>query len=475
MMKSKKITILSLCLILAGSASAQELNFKDKTLEERIGYTNNNNEDSIKIGRSNMSLFQQSMDNQDWHSAHESLTWLLKHAPYAGNGIYTQGPYMLYNLIMTEQDKEKKLKYFNELMEVFDARLKNLDVINTFAKTPSTQGDVLAVKADYYNWTAPKVEGSGYTLNKSYENYRNAITMINEKGGRDIEGSVLQNFFLTSDLMYQNAPNALREQYLQDYLDSKEACEKMLDLAKQAQADGDSAKANELVQKYDAPLALIEQKFAESGAADSAQIVKIYTKKFEDYKNDINKLNRGLTVMADNDCDNSDIYYQYAEAAYAIEPTFTSAIGLAQKAQKENQSEKMLEYYEKALELASSDNNRGIICLNIANSLIKSKSFTGALTYAERAIKYNSDLAGKAYLKEANVYTRLGQYKEAVEFCTKAAAADITVSGTANRLKEEIQKVQASQAANDKARREYEEYMARKKAEEDFWKRGVSK
>ena len=95
-------------------------------------------------------------------------------------------------------------------------------------------GDVLSLKADYYNWTAPTVEGSEYTLNKSYANYREAITMINEKGGREIEGSVLQNFFLVSDAMYKAGPNAMREQYLQDYLDSKDACEKMLQLAKEA-------------------------------------------------------------------------------------------------------------------------------------------------------------------------------------------------------------------------------------------------
>ena len=59
--------------------------------------------------------------------------------------------------------------------------------------------------------------------------------------------------------------------------------------------------------------------------------------------------------------------------------------------------------------------------------------------------------------------------------CTKAANADITVSGTANRLKENIQKAQANQAANERARRAYEEFIARQKAEEDFWTRGVKK
>ncbi len=470
-MKLRKIALVMVMAAAATPALAQ--NFEGSTVDERIAHSNNNIEDSVKIGRGYISMFQQSIQNKDWKDARINLKWLSKHAPYAITGIYTQGPFMYYNLIAAEQDHAKKLVYFNEMMEIFDARQKHLEVLNTFSKTKSTPGDVLSLKADYYNWTAPNIQGSGYTLNKSYANYSEAIKMINEKGGREIEGSVLQNFFLVSDAMYKTAPNALREQYLQDYLDSKDACEKMLQLAKEAVVAGDTEMAQKLVAKYDGPLALIEQTFAKSGAADREQIINIYTKKLETYKTDINKLNSALTLMAQNDCDDSDIYYQYAEAAYNIEPTFTSAIGLAQKAQKDGEAEKMLEYYNKSLELASTDEKRSIICLNITNGLIKSKQYTGALTYAEKAIAYDANQSGKAFLKQANVYTMLGQYPQALEFCTKAAEADIAVTGPATRLKENIQKVQANQAANDRARKAYEEYIAKQKAEEEFWSKGA--
>lgn len=468
-----KLKNIALAMAMAGMVvPAMAQDFKDATLDERIGYTNNNNEDSIKIGRGYASMFQQSVQNKDFADARLNLRWLIKNAPYGITGIYTQGPFVYYSLIAAEQDQAKKLMYFNEMMEVFEARQKHLDVLNTFAKTTSTLGDVLSLKADYYNWTAPTIQNSGYTLNKSYANYSDAIKMINEKGGREIEGSVLQNFFLVSDAMYKSAPNALREQYLQDYLDSKDACEKMLQLAKEAQAAGDTEKAEKLVAKYDGPLALIEQTFGASGAADREQIIAIYTKKLDAYKDDINKLNSAITLMAQNDCDDADIYYQYAEAAYAIEPTFTSAIGLAQKAQKDGQMDKMLEYYNKSLELANSDAKRGVICLNISNGLTKSQQYTGALTYAERAIGYNAELAGKSYLKQANIQTMLGQYNKAIELCAKAAEADITVSGSANRLSDNIKKAQANQAANDKARKAYEDFVARQKAEEAFWSNG---
>ena len=450
----KKLTIAMLLTMLGAGAMAQ--NFEGSTVEERIAHSTGNNEDSVKTAKGYITMFQQAGANKDYADMYINYKWLKNYAPFAVNGIYTQGPFMFYHLINAEQDPVKKRRYFDEMMELFELRQKNLDALNSFAKTKSTLGDVLSVKAEYYNWTAPAVLGQNFDLRGSYKNFAEAIKMVNEQGGREITGSFLQTFFLVSDAVYKAMPNTMREQYLQDYLDSKDACEKMLQLAKEAQAEGDTARAQQLVATYDAPLAAIEQIFSQSGAADSAQLIAIYTKKFDGYKTDINKLNSSLTIMQNNDCDESDIYYQYAEAAYALEPTYTSAIGLAQKAQKDGQLDKMLEYYNKALELASSDARRGAICLNICNGLTKSKQYTGALTYAEKAIAYNADLTGKSYLKMANIYALLGQYGEAVAYCSKASTADITVSGSANRLKDNIQRAQASQAENAKARKAYD-------------------
>ena len=469
----KKLTLAMLLALIGATAMAQ--NFENSTIEERIAYSTGNSEDTIRTAKGYITMFQQTGANQDWKDMYENYKWIKKYAPFAQNGIYTQGPYMFYNLIKTETDQAKKKQYFDEMLELFDLRQKNLDVLNTFAKTKSTLGDVLSVKAEYFNFVAQESLGDKYDLRESYKNFADAIKMVNEQGGREITGSFLQTFFQVSDFIYQATKGGTREQYLQDYLDSKEACEKMLQLAKEAQAEGDTVRAQKLLATYDAPLAAIEQIFAQSGAADSAQLVSIYTKKFDTYKTDINKLNSSLTLMQQNDCDNSDIYYKYAEAAYALEPTFTSAIGLAQKAQKDGQLDKMLEYYNTALELATSDARRGVICLNICNGLTKSKQYTGALTYAEKAIAYNADLTGKAYLKMANIYTLLGQYSEAIAYCGKASAADITVSGSANRLKENIQRVQANQAENAKARKAYDDFIKRQKAEEDFWSGGAKK
>ena len=471
-MKLTKLALAALVASFSGSAFAQ---FEGTSWEQRIG----TGQDSIDT-RQNLSIFQMSYENKEWQEAYTAWKAIIEKAPCAQKGVYTKGAFVLYNLIALENQKEKaqqdslkKIQYFNDLMMLFDTRAKNLDALNSFEaeKGRSTLGDVLSLKADYYNWTAPTVAGCGYTLNKSYDNYSQAIKMINEKGGREIEGSMLQNFFLVSDAMYKSNPNAMRERYLQDYLDSKDACEKMLQLAKEAQAEGDTTRAEQLLQKYDGPLAFIEQTFTQSGAADREQIINVYTKKLDSYKEDINKLNSALNLMAQNDCDDSDIYYQYAQAAYAIQPTYQSAIGCAQFAQKQEKTAESAQYYDKALELATNDNVKGAICLRISKALAATDS-EKSMSYVDKAIAFNPDLAGKAYLQQAINMVHAGKLPEAVAFCDKAAESDITVSGSAERLKANIQHAQAVNAENAKKKAEYDEYKANQKKEEDFWNAG---
>ena len=85
---------------------------------------------------------------------------------------------------------------------------------------------------------------------------------------------------------------------------------------------------------------------------------------------------------------------------------------------------------------------------------------------------FNPDLTGHAYFQMANVLTKAHDLKGALAYCEKAAAADITVANRANQLKEALSKAIEQQANNAKANAEYQEYLRKKKAEEDFWKGG---
>ena len=417
-----------------------------------------------------VTMMQMYYNSENWGEMYENWKWLVKNAPIATVTIYARGAVMLGKMIQAETDVAKKKQYLDELMMLFDTRLKYLKYLN--ASIPegkrgrATEGDVLIAKANFYHIYGYGADGNDYTYNKIYDMYAKGIKAIEEEGGREVKGAYIQYFFSVSHELYKLSNDYYREQFLKDYLDSKEVCEKMLQLAKEEQ---DPEKAQKIVDEYDRPLAVIEQVFAESGAANREQLITMFTPKVEANKTNLAYLRSAMTVLAANDCDDTDVYYKAAEYAYAIEPTYESAIGMASWSKQQGKMQDMLNYYEKAIELCKTDATRGRICLSIASSLINSKQYTGALVYLDKAINYNSDLAGRANLQKAAVSTALGQYDQAVAYCDQAAQADITVSGAASRLSQRIKEAQANVQAAARAKAAYDAYVAKQKAEEDFW------
>lgn len=417
-----------------------------------------------------VTMMQMHYASQNWMEMYENWKWLVNNAPIATVSIYARGAVMLGELIKAETDATKKKQYLDELMSLFDTRLKYLKYLN--ASIPegkrgrATEGDVLIAKANYYHIYGYGVDGNEYTYNKIYDMYAKGIKAINEEGGREVKGAYIQYFFSVSHELYKVSNDYYREQFLNDYLETKEVCEKMLQLAKE---ETDPERAQAIVNEYDRPLAVIEQVFAESGAANREQLIAMFTPKVEANKDNLNYLRSAMTVLSANECDDTEVYYKAAEYAYQIEPTYESAIGMASWSKQQGKMQDMLKYYEKAIELCQTDATRGRISLVIASSLINSKQYTGALVYLDKAIAYNNDLAGRANMQKAAVYTALGQYSQALTYCDQASAADITVSGAANRLSSKIREVQANAAANARAKAAYDAYIAKQKAEEDFW------
>ncbi len=425
--------------------------------------------DTVKTVSGYVTMLQMHFNGENWADMYETWKWLIDNAPIATVAIYARGATMLHNLIQSETDAEKKKTYLADLMNLFDTRLKLLPYLN--ASVPegkrgrATEGDVLIAKANYYHIDAYGIDPD-YTYNTIYDMYAKGINKINEEGGREVKGIYIQYYFSVSYELYKVDNDFFREQFLNDYLSGREVCDKMLQLAKE---ETDPDRAQLIVDEYDRPLAIIEQTFAESGAANRDQLIAMYTPKVEQNKDNLNYLRSAMNVLSNNECDDTDVYYTAAKYAYDIEPTYESAIGMAQYSKQQGKMDDMLTYYNKALELCTTDKTRGRICMNIASSLINGKQYTGAQVYLDRATEYDADLTGQACLKKAIVFTALGQYPQALTCCTDAAAADITVSGSANRLSEKIKAAQANAAANAKAKAAYDAYIAQQKAEEDFW------
>ena len=450
---------------LAAAATPALAQYEGTSVYDRIGH----GEDSIEV-LNNLVLYRDYYKAKDWASAYEPWKQVLTKAPFAQVGVYAYGAAILGNLIINTTDVAQKKVYFNELMDLYDTRLKNLDGLNSFTSenAQATKGDVVARKAFDYAYYGQGV-ADDFSVDKAYSMFREGIDMIKAEGAKEIPGFVLDKFFDISYQKYVADNQGFRAQFLQDYLESKEVCEKMLELANQAQ---DQQAAQKIVAQYDPTLNRIETIFAQSKAADRDQIIAIFTPKVEENKSNLAYLKSALVLLASNDCDDTDVYYKAAEYAYDIEPSYESAIGMAQKLNKAGKSAESVQYYDKALELCQTETTKANIALKIASALSKANDVNGAFSYLDKAVSYNSAVTGKTYLLRAQILAKQKKFTEAANYCTKAAEADISISGTANRLKASIIDVQRKNAEYEKANAAYQAEKAKRQKEEDFWKAG---
>lgn len=455
----------AITLTLAAAAVPAMAQYEGTSVYDRIGH----GQDSIDV-LNNLVLYRDYYNAKDWASAYEPWKQVLTKAPFAQVGVYAYGAAILGNLIINTTDVAQKKVYFNELMDLYDTRLKNLDGLNSFtnASAQATKGDVVARKAFDYAYYGQGV-ADDFSVDKAYAMFREGIEMIKAEGAKEIPGFVLDKFFDISYQKYVADTQGFREQFLQDYLESREVCEKMLQLANEAQ---DQQAAEKIVAQYDPTLNRIETIFAQSKAADKEQLIAIFTPKIEQNKGNLDYLKSALVLLASNDCDDTDVYYKAAEYAYNIEPSYESAIGMAQKLNKAGKNAESVEYYDKALELCQTETTKANISLKIANALSKSGNLNSAFSYLDKAISYNSAITGKSYLLRAQFLAKQKKFDEAVTFCTKAAEADISISGVANRLKAGIVDVQRKNAEYEKANAAYQAEKAKRQKEEDFWKAG---
>ena len=249
-------------------------------------------------------------------------------------------------------------------------------------------------------------------------------------------------------------------------------CRKAYDyyrMLQKANETTDESKRQRIIDQYDPTGYNIEITFAESKAADEEELLKIFGPKVEENKNDIEYLKSVLSIMQNNDCDDNDVYYKAAEYAYAIQPTYESAMGTGQKYYKEGKSAESVQYFKKAIELCPTDKQRGNIAYRIAAAQAKAGNSTAAFDFINQAKNYNPAVTGRCTFLSAQIYGQNKEYAKALAACDEAAEQDAALQGAAMRLKENIKKVQARNAEINAYNAAAAAAKAKKDKEDAFW------
>lgn len=401
----KKI-IFALLVLVATSASAQN----GITNDFRFGQ----GEDSLRCIET-ITIVNVNLNNKDYATAYTAWKTIFNEFPVARVDTYTNGVKLLNELIKKESDPAKKSEYVKELMNVYDQQIKYLDKLQEITKSKLSAGNILGKKAlsyiQHYN-NAP--------VDTVYAMLAKSVEM--EKG--QSEYAVTERFMKYSSLKYKQ-DKSHGEQIIEDYLNASIYIVEVLDKyhasiersEKRYQEEGnprDSLNAIGYGKMIDASRiskSNIDAYFINSGAASCEDLSKIYAPTLEANKDNIEYLNKVISVMSMLKCTNEDTYLTAAEYALAIEPTAKAAMGCGYRYYKKGEIDKALEFFDQAIELETSITTKAELCYKVGLIYFSLNNYGKARAYANKALGFNNKY-GQPHILIAQCYGAANKWSE---------------------------------------------------------------
>ncbi len=418
--------------------------FAQKGVEDGSRY--GQGQDSINCLK-NISIYTEYVKTENYKDAYEN-GWkeVFRDAPLAQTATYTNGVKILRALYKAETDAAQKAQYSKELMEVYEQRLKYLDQLNSFVKNPTPEEDVIGQYAHDYIAYNPKPE-----LQKAYELCRKAVTMAKENSLY----YVLDDLMKISAQRYKSNKDT-RDDLFQDYVDCSTYIVPVI-----------AAQTNEkIIEQAEKIKENIDGYFINSGAADCDNLQDIYGPKIEENKDNLEYLNKVVTLMSKLKCTSSDAYFSAAEYAHAISPSAKTAESLGRLyLAKRNDQDKAIEYFEQALEIADEGTDVADVNYMIAVIYNQKSQRAKAKTYLQKAMTASPN-RGDLYILLAQMYASDYQWS------SQAALNQCTFYAVIDKL-EKARQVDSSVA--DKAAELIREYSKHTPKAEDLFMLSIKK
>ena len=176
-------------------------------------------------------------------------------------------------------------------------------------------------------------------------------------------------------------------------------------------------------------------------------LIPLYTRNFEENKNDAVWLNRAAGRMKSKECSDDPLFVTIVEALHALAPSANSAYYLGILKDKRGNSSEALRYYEESISLETDPYKKAKTLYKIALEFKARCRKSTARSYANKALGFQPSL-GRAYLLIANMYAdsanncgdtqfnKRAVYWLAADLARKAGNVDNSLSKIARRTAE---------------------------------------
>ncbi len=409
-MKTKVFLLAIGCLIGLSGAYAQ----KGVDTGTQFG----SGEDSVRC-ITNISLFTPYAKSGNFKDAYEYWKIAYEECPAATKDIYLYGVRIVNWQIENEKDPAKREQLINDLMAVYDKRIKYFGNDNRYGKDW-----IISRKAQDY----VRLKGEDIDAQKLYGWLKE---VVNEYGNKT-EALAVAYYMLASNRLLINDENH-KETYIQDYLKASAIMDAQIAAATAANNEKELA-------SLQPSKAALDEGFAISGAADCETLQRLYGERIEQNKDDLAFLKETITLLRRMRCNEIEAYFAAAEYAHKLEPTSESAMGLAAQAIKKKDYDTAISFLEEAANMETDANTKAEDYYMIAMMLYEQNNYSKARQYSQKAIEVNPNygkpyiLIGQMYAKTANsVYPndavlRKTVYYAAVDKFERARQVDPSVA-----------------------------------------------
>lgn len=414
-MKIKVLLIATACTMGAFGAYAQ------KGVDNGTQY--GSGEDSTRC-ITNISLFVPYAKAGNFKDAYEFWKIVYNECPAATKDIYLHGVKILDWEISNEKDPAKKDALINDLMALYDKRVKYFGDDKRYGKdwiVSRKAQDYLRLKGDNAD---PKV---------IYDWLKEVI----DETGNEVDPLAVSMYMFASLKNMANDLN-LKEQYIQDYLKTTVILDAQL---KAAQAANNEKEVGVLTTYKTG----IDNAFANSGAADCETLQNLYAAKVEEHKADLPYLKDVVALLRRMRCQEIEAYFAAAGYAYKMEPSAEAAVGMAKQFAKNKDYDSAVKYFEEAANLETEAVVKADDYYMIALLSYEQKNFSKAREYCLKAVGQNPAM-GAPYMLIGQMYAATvgsiypddavllkAAYNVAIDKFEKAKQVDPSVAEEANK------------------------------------------
>lgn len=369
-----------------------------------IGFNNALAQDTNEEDLATLSIFDQYAKAKNYEAAYSPWMELRQRNPKFSRAIYTHGEKILDYKIEKSTGSEK-VAFINDLVKLWEERGKYFA-----SKTPKGQYMAKACQLQYdYRKELSMTEEELYSCFDTA--YKTDIkTFTNPK-------SLYTYFSLMVDLYDTKKKSA--QDLFNKYDDISEKIELEIknytQLLNKFVPKGDeevqlSAKDKRRVKSYTSYVVAynkiagsVDSKLGER--ANCENLIPLYTRDFEEFKNDGVWLQRTMNRMFTKECTDDPLFVKIVEQKNAIEPNASTAYYLGILKDKEGKSNEALNYYNQAVDLETESYERAKILNRIASKFRKKGSYGKARSYYKKALGQNPSL-GSAYIAIAQMYAK---------------------------------------------------------------------